>query len=201
MGFHTQPRKHKIFIRSKRDALASLVSAGGQETKKSWLIRKDEEAVSPVIATILLVGITLILVSTLYVMVSSLLPGSTAGENTVDIAMSDNQDGNWTLTVSRMDSPGLLAKSVRLTIYNWSGVMKLNRVGLMDLTTANWPVNRAVYRCFASQCPIDTTVMSVGDTISVFMSDVQSNPKRWGYQSGYSYSLTAISALLATGRL
>jgi flagellin-like protein len=37
--------------------------------KTSWLVRNKSEAVSPVIATILLVGITVVLAATLYVMV------------------------------------------------------------------------------------------------------------------------------------
>lgn len=37
--------------------------------KKSWAIRKDAEAVSPVIATILMVAITVVLAAVLYVMV------------------------------------------------------------------------------------------------------------------------------------
>jgi len=42
------------------------------------IIRKDEEAVSPVIATILMVAITVVLAAVLYVMVSGLLgPGTT----------------------------------------------------------------------------------------------------------------------------
>ena len=43
--------------------------------KKSWIIRKDEKAVSPVIATILMVAITVVLAAVLYVMVTGLLAG------------------------------------------------------------------------------------------------------------------------------
>jgi flagellin-like protein len=43
--------------------------------KKLWAIRKDHEAVSPVIATILMVAITVVLAAVLYVMVSGLLGG------------------------------------------------------------------------------------------------------------------------------
>lgn len=167
----------------------------------------------------------MVLVSTLFVMVSSLLPGSTAGEDSVGIGMSDYQDGNWTLVVRRMDSPGLLAKSVRLTIYNWNGVIKLNRVSLIALTVNssewnlpvnNWQIHRAVYQCIALVCspdhspryPPESTLLSVGDTMSVFKDAVaehQYDPdhgaKWWGYQSGYSYALTSGSALLATGKL
>jgi len=177
-----------------------LASAGGQKTKKLWLIRKDEEAVTPVIATILLVAITLVLVSTLFVMVSSLLPGSSAGEDSIDIVMSDYQDGNWTLIVSHVDSQGVPLTSVRLTIYDWSGVIKLNRVLLSDLTLSNSPTYKAVYH------GVPGAGLSVGDTISIFKKaeHLPAPGVHWpagGYEPGYSYSLTATSALLATGRL
>lgn len=40
--------------------------------KKAWVVRRDSEAVSPVIGTILLVAITVVLVAVIYVMVSGL---------------------------------------------------------------------------------------------------------------------------------
>jgi flagellin-like protein len=43
--------------------------------KKIWKIRKDSEAVSPVIATILMVAITVVLAAVLYVMVMGFTPG------------------------------------------------------------------------------------------------------------------------------
>jgi flagellin-like protein len=43
--------------------------------KKIWKIRKNSEAVSPVIATILMVAITVVLAAVLYVMVMGFTPG------------------------------------------------------------------------------------------------------------------------------
>ncbi len=51
--------------------------------RKLWLIRKDQEAVSPVIATILMVAITVVLAAVLYVMVSGLLGGGTGATKPV----------------------------------------------------------------------------------------------------------------------
>src|SRR5881409_2007586 len=63
------------------------------------IIRKDEQAVSPVIATILMVAITVVLAAVLYVMVSGLIsgPGSTPTAWGVNIA-SPGTHTNWTLT-------------------------------------------------------------------------------------------------------
>src|SRR2546427_11613318 len=54
--------------------------------RKSWIIRKDEKAVSPVIATILMVAITVVLASVLYVMVTGLLTGPGASKPQVTVA-------------------------------------------------------------------------------------------------------------------
>src|SRR5213083_538617 len=74
-----------------------------QETKTmNPIIRKDEEAVSPVIATILMVAITVVLAAVLYVMVSGLLvgPGATRPQVTfgsVDLSVSP---GNATFQIA-----------------------------------------------------------------------------------------------------
>ena len=51
--------------------------------KKSWIVRMDEKAVSPVIATILMVAITVVLAAVLYVMVTGLLAGPGASKPNV----------------------------------------------------------------------------------------------------------------------
>ena len=53
------------------------------------IIRKDEQAVSPVIATILMVAITVVLAAVLYVMVSGLIGGTnTTSKPTVTLTVS-----------------------------------------------------------------------------------------------------------------
>jgi flagellin-like protein len=56
---------------------------------KSWIIRKDEKAVSPVIATILMVAITVVLAAVLYVMVTGLLAGPGATKPQVTFGQPD----------------------------------------------------------------------------------------------------------------
>jgi len=54
--------------------------------KKIWKLRRNAEAVSPVIATILMVAITVVLAAVLYVMVMGFSSGG--GSNTPSVAMS-----------------------------------------------------------------------------------------------------------------
>lgn len=69
--------------------------------KKSWIIRKDEKAVSPVIATILMVAITVVLAAVLYVMVTGLLTGGTARPT---VSMTAETPGSTFYTVDVADS-------------------------------------------------------------------------------------------------
>src|SRR6266516_112709 len=66
------------------------------------IIRKDEAAVSPVIATILMVAITVVLAAVLYVMVSGLLvgPGATRPQVTFSGVDLNASPGNATFSIA-----------------------------------------------------------------------------------------------------
>ena len=68
--------------------------------KKTWKLRRNAEAVSPVIATILMVAITVVLAAVLYVMVMGFSQGG--GANTPSAAMSK--------------TPGTTANTNRITL-------------------------------------------------------------------------------------
>src|SRR2546427_6317391 len=64
-------------------------------------IRYDRQAVSPVIATILLVAITVVLAAVLYVMVSGLLTPAGNGPQIMGVVLSKTGDGkNWSLEIA-----------------------------------------------------------------------------------------------------
>ena len=79
---------------------------------KSWMIRKDQEAVSPVIATILMVAITVVLAAVLYVMVSMFTniqpetrPVVTFGPIKTEAPSLDNATASWELAgISKGDT-------------------------------------------------------------------------------------------------
>src|SRR5256712_12358678 len=77
------------------------------------IIRKDEAAVSPVIATILMVAITVVLAAVLYVMVSGLLTPTGQGPRVMGVNIGRSGDGtNWTLLITTTPS-GLTTSAVR----------------------------------------------------------------------------------------
>src|SRR3989442_5474916 len=60
------------------------------------LLRRDRDAVSAVIATILLVAITVVLAAVLYIMVSGLFTSTGTGPQIIGVAVSKTTDGtNW----------------------------------------------------------------------------------------------------------
>ncbi len=68
--------------------------------KRSWAIRKDEQAVSPVIATILMVAITVVLAAVLYVMVTGLLAGPGASKPLVTFGAASPITNGFTFDVA-----------------------------------------------------------------------------------------------------
>lgn len=69
--------------------------------KKVWKIRKDQEAVSPVIATILMVAITVVLAAVLYVMVAGLIGGGGTSRPAVTLDSARSTGTNsWKVAIA-----------------------------------------------------------------------------------------------------
>ncbi len=108
------------------------------------IIRKDETAVSPVIATILMVAITVVLAAVLYVMVSGLItgPGSTPRAMGVTISRSSDQT-NWTLLITSVPAGGTATTGTFLTVRGAGGQIVLTAKAFSLLT---WNPDRAVFQ-------------------------------------------------------
>ena len=130
--------------------------------------RLDEQGVSPVIATILLVAITVILAGVLYVLISSLFKPVGPGPRVLGISLTKSGDGlNWTLTV--VTTPvGLVTSQVRLTIFMPSGGTTLSKT----LTTLSYSPDGAVFLGSGSS-------VAVGDRILI---DANRYPTRYQVQ-------------------
>jgi len=66
--------------------------------KRIWYNRRKTEAVSPVIATILMVAITVVLAAVLYVMVMG-FGGGSSSTPTASVSQLRNLSGNYTCTI------------------------------------------------------------------------------------------------------
>src|SRR5947199_5368219 len=107
-------------------------------TMKS-IIRKDEAAVSPVIATILMVAITVVLAAVLYVMVSGLLTPTGQGPRVMGVNIGRSGDGtNWTLLITTTPT-GLTTSAVKLTVTTGGGANTVvNNIAIASLTAGDW---------------------------------------------------------------
>ena len=134
--------------------------------KKTWLIRKDSEAVSPVIATILMVAITVVLAAVLYVMVlgfggtSTTTPAATYSKATITYGQKIT-----IVSLTKTDVP-------------WDDV----KIQLSDGTTiAQWSPAKANQLTSTAYNYSTNTLGTI--TVACMLTDVSGN----GYVSGTDY--------------
>jgi archaeal type IV pilus assembly protein PilA len=148
------------------------------------IIREDEDAVSPVIATILMVAITVVLAAVLYVMVSGLITGPGSTPQTMGVSASISSNGqNWVLLVSNTPT-GKLYTSVTLSIVRDDGSQNMTATPWSSLSTAT-------NGCSLIKNSASATSVQVGDSILCRTS--------W-YSVGSQYRIVEGSNLLANGK-
>jgi archaeal type IV pilus assembly protein PilA len=149
------------------------------------IIRKDEEAVSPVIATILMVAITVVLAAVLYVMVSGLITGPGSAPKAIGVSITKSSDGsNWIMTFTSVPS-GLTAGTVFLSVKSASGAGLITQVALSSVTNTT-----VKYQPAAGGTPTTATVVTPGDVVLVSTT--------W-CKTGYTSQLTSGSSILYSG--
>lgn len=150
--------------------------------RTKWAIRRDQAGVSPVIATILMVAITVVLAAVLYVMVSGLVSGPGSTPRAMGVAVSKTSDGsNWQLTISSVDA-GLAKENVYLTVFRANGTVALQKTAFNALPSGT------------SFEQVDPSALSIqpGDKV---LLDVDT------YIAGSSYQIADADQVLATGTL
>ena len=151
--------------------------------KSVRIIREDEAAVSPVIATILMVAITVVLAAVLYVMVSGLITGPGSTPRVVGLVVTPSPDGrNWTAQITSAPV-GLTTSGTYLTIFNSGGGFALTATALGSLTYSG---NGAVF-------------LSDGDS-AVEATEIV-NINRTTYPSTYKIQISDATQILATWTL
>ncbi len=144
------------------------------------IVRKDEQGVSPVIATILMVAITVVLAAVLYVMVSGLIGTGTNTPNSIGI-LRTSSGGNWILTVSGTTGT-MTAAQVFMTISKSDGTAtNTTNVALTALTMGS---NGAKYQ------PAGTSGnVAAADTILLSQT-------AWPAANGYRVTMTYSSSIV-----
>ncbi len=135
-------------------------------------IRKEEEGVSPVIATILMVAITVVLAATLYLMVGNM--GGT-GDVTEPIQFTASKVGttNWTLQVS---SNALNPLEMKYAIQKSDGTYLVSGAAF-PTTAGTADANGVIWNDLNGDGDVNT-----GDSISINNANVE---------SGWTFVITA----------
>jgi len=105
------------------------------------LLRRNRDAVSAVIETIMLAAITVVLEEVLYIMVSGLISPSGSGPQIMGVAVSKTTDGtNWTLQI--VSTPlGLTPAMVHLQLVAPNGTSIVYKT----FSALNWVADGASY--------------------------------------------------------
>lgn len=147
-------------------------------------IRRDPEAVSPVIATILMVAITVVLAAVLYVMVSGLVTGPGGTPQTIITQVSRTGDGlNWVVSFQSVPS-GMANASVSLVVFASDGTVSFALASLDGLLTTTNGVRYV---------PIGSgSTLTAGDRVHLATGT---------YLAGSTFQLHGPEGLLGSGKL
>jgi len=107
------------------------------------LRRRNDRGVSPIIATILLVAITVVLAAVLYVLVAGLTKSGVSTPYALEMTSTgpiSNVGNNWTETIAIAPTPGLTTAMVQLSVLN--------------ITGGTWKVGTPAATCFPKTTPV-----------------------------------------------
>jgi len=133
-------------------------------------MRKETDGVSPVIATILMVAITVVLAAVLYVMVLGIGgPGTTVPPIA---ASKTSTSSSWVFTVVSIGGAGQVLKTdVQVQVKNVSGTFLLTTTALTLATAAPYTPQTVIMAAagltYASAAGNSNAYISVGDTFSL----------------------------------
>src|SRR5438445_324422 len=153
--------------------------AARKDYPRKSVIRKDEAAVSPVIATILMVAITVVLAAVLYVMVSGLITPVGGNKPLVTFAAVDQSSGNATISVagaSQSVSPSNYKVNLQVGSNTGSAVAMPTTGGLFATMT----INAVVYRIYWTDIGGEKTV-NQGDSFRVTGNNLPLTPAATSY--------------------
>ncbi len=147
-------------------------------------IRKDEEAVSPVIAVILMVAITVVLAGVLYVWVSSFGGGGTTG---VSISASlDDKTSYYSVGIIKVSGGSLSLDDAKFRMVSKAGIQQFT-VGKADAIAAA-PLESGQSDAYPVQSGTQTIIQNTsaggdGNAITTDEADSLNKPQTWQYCS------------------
>ena len=99
--------------------------------------RKSEEAVAPVIATILMVAITVVLSAVLYAMIGGLVPDDQKKQVFITATVGSN-DKNWTVEVVDVTNGPVATSDVRILVTKGDASVGLKSTSVGDMASGTY---------------------------------------------------------------
>ena len=146
-------------------------------------IVNDEQAVSPVIAVILMVAITVVLAAVLYVWASSFLGGTTKNAPTGSMIASEDGSGVWTVQIVKIN-PQVSVNSVHWYLLDVQGNTKTD-----DLVSDIYGTKQGHGHGVIFTDVDFNGKLSPGDKFEVFPSEANSDLEDIDDLSGFSFRM------------
>ena len=149
-----------------------------------------DSGVSPVIATILMVAITVVLAAVLYVMVSGFThsPGTT---NSAGLSTSNTGVGNWTITVDKVSVSNIALSSLKVVLNGHSYTFPSSGNGALTNTSSS-----------STTSPVELTFNNVAGGSDLSASDyftIAGNG--WQTPAGTTFEIVDGSSILVSTTL
>ena len=147
-----------------------ILPATGTEDKNMQNENRNDEAVSPVIATILMVAITVVLAGVLYVWAASLAEGNTGNDLTMYTFSGDDAFGTVT---DGMDDNLIRVTMMQGSDLNWASILVKISIDIGDGNGTSAPITCSNPSDSTGNCELvefgDTTdqFWSVGDGVTI----------------------------------
>ena len=157
------------------------------------IINKEDKAVSPIIATILLIAITVVLAATLYTVLGGFTKGLSSGNPTASISFVESSPDNYSISVNSV-SGNVSLSSVVLQVFNgtYTGSINLGTAAttgyITGLGTSSISTNNVTYAVNTG----GSKYLSPTTSISLTNSK-QTGTRHWGNVTVTSMILKDIS--------
>jgi len=157
--------------------------------KKAWGSRKDRSAVSPVIATILLVAISVVLASILYVLVLGTSGGAKSAPPVTMTGQASYDGSVWIVTISTVQSnQGVTKDSLSIKVTTPDGTQQVFEV--LPTNDTQWEELSSTYGIkYVDANDNATATLQPGDTFLIQKSTAFSAGPPQTYPSGTKVEL------------
>ena len=154
------------------------------------IINKEDKAVSPIIATILLIAITVVLAATLYTVLGGFTKGLSSGNPTASISFIETSTNNYSISVNSV-SGNVSLSSVVLQVFNGTETGSIN-LGTSPHTTTYITLSPAKSNHLVGYNLSNGGSNYLSPTTSISLTDIYSSTKQTNGFTNGNVTITSI---------